>query len=156
MDFQIEALPAAPFEGFFQMSDEALAQRHIKRIVVDDYPAAPCRISLRDIEIGQTVLLLNYAHQPNDTPYKATHAIYVGEDGQRAVPQVNEVPEMIASRLISMRLFDADHMIVDADVVDGRDLSKALEQAFEDASVDYAQLHFAKRGCFAATAHRAG
>ena len=31
------------------------------------------------------MLLLNYVHQPADTPYKASHAIFVREGAERAV-----------------------------------------------------------------------
>ena len=155
MDFQIAALPAHEFKDLFDLSDAELAARQARRIIVDTMPGTPCRVSLKDAEVGETVLLLNYTHQAEDSPYRATHAIFVREGAEQAKPAVNEVPAVLQERLISLRLFDQQHMMIDADVVEGRDLSNALSIAFDDPNVAYAHLHNAKPGCFHASAHRA-
>ncbi|MGL5012205.1 MAG: DUF1203 domain-containing protein [Paracoccaceae bacterium] len=154
MSFQIEACDAAQFASFFAMSDEALAAHQIHRMTVTAKPGTPCRVSLADAEVGETVLLLNYTHQPAPTPFRASHAIYVREGVAQAHPAVGAVPEVLASRLISVRLFDAGDMMVDADVVAGTGVAAALERAFADPAVAYAHLHYAKQGCFAARARR--
>ncbi len=63
--------------------------------------------------------LLNYAHQPEKSPYQASHAIFVREHAEQAEIAINDVPEVIRSRLIFVRLFDINHMMVDAEVVAG-------------------------------------
>ncbi|WP_246100772.1 DUF1203 domain-containing protein [Palleronia caenipelagi] len=63
---------------------------------------------------------------------------------------------MITSRLISLRVFDDEHMMTEADVLTGTDVAARLKDVFEDDTVSYAQLHFAKPGCFAALAKRGG
>jgi hypothetical protein len=77
MSFQIKPLPLAPFRALFAQSAEALAAQSILRVTADLPHAFPCRVSLQDAEPGETLLLLNYEHQPTATPYRATHAIYV-------------------------------------------------------------------------------
>ncbi|MEL7106208.1 MAG: DUF1203 domain-containing protein [Pseudomonadota bacterium] len=155
MDFQISALPAQDFAALFSLSDQDLARQQARRMVVRETPGTPCRVSLQDAAVGETVLLLNYTHQPADSPYRATHAIFVREGAKEAKVAINEVPKVLRQRLISLRLFDANHMMIDADVVDGADLGSALSTAFDDPSVAYAHLHNAKPGCFHAAAHRA-
>jgi hypothetical protein len=75
--FRIRALPIAPFAPLFDLSEDELRRRRAVRVVADRAPGFPCRVSLRDAEPGETVLLLNYEHQSADSPYRAGHAIYV-------------------------------------------------------------------------------
>lgn len=155
MSFQIHALPKDDFNDLFALSDTELAQKGIKRMTVEASPGTPCRVSMADADVGETVLLLNHQHQPEASPYQASHAIFVREGAEQAALGVDEVPEVIRSRLISVRLFDAAHMMIDADVVEGIDVAKALTTAFENEAVQYIHLHNAKPGCFAATVTRA-
>jgi Protein of unknown function (DUF1203) len=156
MNFQINALPEAEFTHLFEMTDSELAERLACRQVVSSKPGTPCRVSMADAEIGETVILLNYSHQPGQSPYQATHAIFVREGAKQANIAVNEVPEVIRRRLISVRLFDQNHMMVDALVVPGDTVHSEISKAFERTSVAYIHLHNAKPGCFAASVNRAG
>ena len=79
MSFQIMGLDAAPFRRFYGLADEELQSFGVKRFIADKNPGFPDRIELRDVEQGEAVLLLNYLHQPADTPYRASHAIFVRE-----------------------------------------------------------------------------
>jgi hypothetical protein len=83
MSFRITGLPAKPFDELFSLSDEALASRRAMRVVVDREHGYPCRISLTDAEPGQTVVLLNYEHQPADSPFRSNYAIYIREGEQQ-------------------------------------------------------------------------
>ncbi|WP_299963890.1 DUF1203 domain-containing protein [uncultured Roseobacter sp.] len=154
MDFQIKPLPAADFAPLFALSDDALAARKACRMTVTETPGTPCRVSLQDAEIGERVILTNYMHQPGDSPYQSTHAVFVRENAMQAAPVVNEIPAVISTRLISLRLFDQIHMMVAADVIPGEEVADAISAAFTDAEIAYAHLHIAKPGCFAASAHR--
>ena len=130
MNFQIKALPETEFANLLEMTDAELAECQACRQIVNAKPGTPCRVSMADAEIGETVLLLNYAHQPEESPYQATHAIFVRKDAKQATIAVNEVPEVIRSRLISVRLFDSKHMMVDADVVAGDTAPAVISKAF--------------------------
>ena len=74
---------------------------------------------------------------------------------RQATPEAGEVPDMIRSRLLSLRMFSAADMIVDGDVFDGAELGERLTRAFDNKDVAYAHIHFAKHGCFAGKATRA-
>lgn len=155
MPFQIHALDPCLFAEFFDLSDEQLADRQMCRMTVRETPGIPCRVSLMDAGIGDTVLLLNYEHQPARTAYRSCHAIFVRQGVTRAHPQIGEVPDVFLSRLISVRMFDAGDMMIDADVVAGDQLAASLELAFANPAVSYLHLHYAKPGCFAARVQRA-
>ena len=152
MDFQLKALPADDFSPLFALADAELAARNIVAETVTETPGTPCRVSLADAKIGERVILCNYEHQPSASPYRARHAIYVRQGVAQAYPEVNEVPEVIQRRLISLRFFDTRHMIVEADVVDGPEVGPALAAGFALSFAAYAHLHYAKPGCFAAAA----
>ena len=53
---------------------------------------------------------MNDVCQPGNTPYRATHAIFVHEGGAEATRDgVGEVPEVMKIRPLSLRAFDARH-----------------------------------------------
>ena len=155
MSFRIVALPLAPFAPLFALSDDELRHRGALRTRADHSPGFPCRVSLEDAEPGETVLLVHYEHLAADTPYRASHAIYVREVAVEAVPAVDEVPEVLRRRLLSVRAFDAYDMMIDADVIDGRALEPVLTRFFDSPRVAYLHLHNAKPGCYAARVERA-
>ncbi|MCA9605290.1 MAG: DUF1203 domain-containing protein [Maritimibacter sp.] len=156
MPFQIHALPADPFRALFALDDAALHARDARRELVREHPGTPCRVSLEDARVGETVLLVNHCHLPVQSPYRSSHAIYVREGVAQARPGVGEVPAAISTRLISVRLLDTGDMMVGADVVDGAALDGVLSEALRDPAVRYVHLHYARPGCFAAAVTRPG
>lgn len=154
MNFRISGLPVAPFVPLFGLADEALAARGIVRRVADRRPGFPCRVSLRDADIGESLLLMNYEHQGANSPYRSSHAIFVREYAVEAKPAVNEIPEVLQTRLLSVRGFDDAGMLIEADVLEGSKLRTAIEGFFADARIRYLHLHNAKPGCYAARVDR--
>ena len=126
----------------------------VQRIEVPSPTGFPDRIELRDMRPGEHALLLNHVHQPAATPYRASHAIFVREGAMRAAEFVDDVPAVLAARLLSLRAFDAGHMMVDADVVEGSELDAAIRRMLDVRTVAYPHAHNARRGCFAARIER--
>lgn len=155
MTFQFSGLPLSQFSPLFSMSDAELARRGAIRVTADERPGFPCRVSLQDAEIGETLILLNYEHLPVATPYRSRHAIYVRESAIEAQLAVDEVPQQMRPRLLSLRAFDADGMMKAADIVPGTAIENLIEQMFTDRSIAFLHAHNAKRGCFAARIDRA-
>ena len=155
MSFQISGLAEGRFQHLFGQTSEELAKYAIERMTVESQPGYPCRVSLRDVNIGETVLLMNYEHLSTRSPYRSSHAIFVKEGASRANVGKNQIPEMLRIRLLSVRSFDANGMMVDADVVDGHDLEPTIERMLSRESVDFLHIHNAKRGCFMARVDRA-
>jgi Protein of unknown function (DUF1203) len=155
MSFRIQGLSVDPFAPLFGMDESELAAREVLRRIVDEQGSFPCRVSLRDAEPGETVLLLNYEHLPVPGPYRSRHAIYVREYAAEYRPEVNEIPEVLGCRLLSVRAFDGSGMMVDADVVAGVVAARVIEHQFANPAVAYLHLHNAKPGCYAAQVVRA-
>lgn len=150
MPFQITALPYASFAPLFAMDDAALLHHRARRVTAGE--GSPCRVSLQDAAPGETLLLVNHTHQPADTPFHASHAIFVREGAKQARPARGEVPDQLRARTLSMRAFDADGMIVDCRLADGRDCDGPLTALLALPGVDHVDLDYAAYGCFAARA----
>jgi len=155
MSFQIHALPASRFEPLFGLADNELARQNIVRMIADNKPGFPCRISLADAEPGETVLLMNFEHLSADSPFRASHAIFVRETAGQAFPAIDEIPEVLSTRLLSVRAFDARHFLTGAEVVEGPELAALITAMFEDPAVSYLHLHSARPGCYLANVSRA-
>src|SRR5215208_5693788 len=123
--FQISALRRDDFENIFQLDEEQLAARGAKRYVAHKTPGFPCRVSLQDAAPGERVVLVPYVHQPAESPYKASGPIFVRESAQTAVVAADTVPALLRTRMLSARAYDARHLMIDAEVVDGRELESA-------------------------------
>ena len=68
---------------------------------------------------------------------------------------VTQYPLIHQGKVRDSFAIDEDHMMIDADVIDGRKLQIALFEAFDNPDVAYIHLHNAKPGCFAAEVVRA-
>jgi hypothetical protein len=68
---------------------------------------------------------------------------------------VGAVPELLRSRILSVRAYDADALMVSADVVDGRELEGTIERMFADSRAACLHVHYARPGCFACRVERA-
>ena len=154
MSFRISGLSADQFTSLYGLSEQELLARGARRYTVDKVPGFPDRIELRDLEVGESALLINYLHQPADTPYRASHAVFVREGATAAHCCVDEVPEVLQRRVLSLRAFDADHMLADAALVEGRAAMNVLTRLLDNPVVAYIHAHFAIPGCFAARVDR--
>ena len=155
MDFQISGLKAGSFEHLFGLDERELAAHGVERVIADEHPGFPCRISLEDAQPGESLLLLNFEHLPVDSPYRSRHAIFVREGAEPAKPGLNGVPESIRRRLLSVRSFDAEGAMLDADVVEGNELEPLIMRLFQEESASFLHIHNAGRGCYAARGDRA-
>lgn len=154
MAFRVSGLQYAQFAPLFTMTDEQLAQRHIVRRVADKRPGFPCRVSLQDAQPGETLLLLGYEHLSVASPYRSQHAIYVRQGAEQAQPAINEVPEVMRTRLLSLRAFDGEGMMVEADVTPGLIAQTLIQAMLANPRTQFLHAHNAKQGCFAARIDR--
>jgi hypothetical protein len=153
MSFRITGLPAEKFQPLFAMSDAELKRQGALRVRADG-PGYPCRISLTDAAAGDELILVHYEHQDADTPFRASHAIYV-RPGEERYDSIAAIPEQLRKRLLSIRAFDAAGMMREADVADGKAVEPVIARMFDDKSIAYLHLHYARQGCYAARVDRA-
>lgn len=152
MSFRIRGLPAEQFAELFALSDEALKARGGVRRTAEGH--SPCRISLTDAKVGDEVLLVNYEHHPVGSPYRMRFAIFVRQ-GEEQYDAVDQIPEQLRTRILAVRAFDADAMMIGHELIDGRQVEQAIERLLENPKAAYLHIHFASPGCYAAQVERA-
>ena len=155
MRFRIQGLPRSTFAHLIDQPPDVLRRSGAERITVDSSPGYPDRVTLDDVPAGETVLLLNHLHQPADSPFRASHAIFVRERGGETFNEVNVIPPALARRLISLRAFDARDYMIDADITAGAELPALIERMLANPQARYLHAHYAKWGCYAARVDRA-
>ena len=155
MHFRLSGLSPLPFQHLYGLPEAELKQLGVIRYLVDAKPGFPDRITMEDAEPGQTVLLLNHVCQDADTPYRASHAIFIREGATQTYDAVDQVPESLRIRLLSLRAYDASGMMRDAEVVEGNAIVTVIARLFADPAVSYLHVHNAKRGCYAGRIDRA-
>ena len=153
MTYRIKGLDPAPYTPLFKLSDEELGERGIVRMRVDG-PGFPCRVSLIDRDVGETVLLLNHVSHEVANPYRSSHAIFVTEGADRAAEYVDQTPPVFATRILSLRGFDADGMMADAILTQPGEADAGIRKLFANPAIDTIHAHNATRGCFSARIER--
>ena len=155
MSYVITGLPVAEFEPLFGLSDETLAERGVIRRVATSKPGFPCRITLEDAEPGDSLLLLNYESHSADTPYRSAYAIFVNETARATARTVDSLPKVFLNRPMALRIFNADGMLIGADLARGEETDAAIRRAFENDEAAYIHAHNAAHGCYSARIDRA-
>lgn len=146
--FQLIALPSEQFAPLFNQSDAELEAIGVRRMIVDEKPGYPCRVSLADAEVGETVLLLSFTHHDVSSPYRASGPIFVRKGVKTTTPAPDEIPIMFRHRLLSVRAYDAGAMLVDSNVVNGHELEDVIRNFFANSRVSYLHIHNAQPGCY--------
>jgi hypothetical protein len=153
MTYRITGLDPAPFTHLFGASEHDLAEQGARRMAVTTRPGFPCRVTLDDAAPGEFVLLVNHL-SVGSGPYRASHAIFISEGVARPATFNDTMPPALNSRVLSLRAFDRDHMMVDAALVQPGEGDAAVRHLFRQSAAAYIHAHNATRGCFAAAIER--
>ena len=153
MSYVVRGLDPTPFKPLFGLSDDELARHGAVRMTVTD-PTFPCRVSLTDRAIGETVLLVNHVSHDVANPYRATHAIFVTESQQEPAEYVDRVPPVFQTRVLSMRGFDKDGMMAEAILTQPGEAEDGIRRLFANPQIETIHAHNATRGCFSAKIER--
>ncbi len=146
--FQLNGLSPGQFSHLFSLSAARLATLGIRRVIADSKPGFPCRVSLQDAEPGEELILLPYEHQSAASPYRASGPIFVRAGAQQAILRPGEIPPYVSLRLISVRTYDTQHLMIAAEVRPGEEVAAEIRRQFSNPQVAYLHLHNAKHGCF--------
>ena len=153
MPYVVRGLDPTPYKALFGLSEEDLIERGVVRMTVSS-PTFPCRVSLTDRALGETVLLINHVSHDVANPYRATHAIFVTEGAEEAAEYVDRVPPVFEKRILSLRGFDKDGMMADAILTQPGEADAGIRKLFENDGIASIHAHNATRGCFAARIER--
>lgn len=155
MSFKVMGLDPSQFQNLFFQDEKILKEAGVARYVVDTNPGYPDRIEMRDLEVGETALLINFEHLPMDSPYRSCHAIFVKEGATKQFEVVDEIPDVMESRTLSVRAFDSEQMMLDASLVIGADATALFSKMLSNDKVSYLHVHNAIRGCYSGLVIRA-
>jgi len=154
MSFHIRGLDPELFAHLFQLNEKDLETIGAQRVYADADDAYPCRVSLTRVAKGEELLLLNHARQTTSTsPCRAGGPIFVSRNAKEGKYQ-DELPPILRNRLLSLRAYDANAFIVEAEVAEGDEAIRMINQFLADPNVAYVDVHFARPGCFAARVER--
>ena len=153
MTYVVKGIEPAPYRHLFGLPDAELAKEGVIRMIVTD-PTFPCRVSLTDREVGESVLLLNHVSHDVTNPYRSSHAIFVAEADQEPARYVDEVPPVFIRRVLSLRGFDRDGMMRDAILAQKGEADAGIRKLFENPAIETIHAHNATRGCFSAKIER--
>ena len=154
MTYRITGLDPAPYRPLFGLSDEELSKLGVIRMTVDKKPSFPCRVSLTDRDVGESVLLLNHISHDVSNPYRASHAIFVAEKAEEPAEYVDEEPPVFRTRILSLRAFNKEGMMVEAMLTQPGETDRGIRQLFANPKVEAIHAHNAVRGCFSAKIQR--
>jgi len=153
MTYRITGLEPAPFAPLFKLDDAELEAKGMTRMTVDN-PNFPCRVSLRDCELGDEVILLNHVSHDGNNPYRASHAIFVSKSATAAAVYTDEIAPALDRRILSLRAFDADGMMVEAALAQPGEADGVVRNLLANPAATHIDAHNAIRGCFAARIER--
>lgn len=154
MTYRITGIDSAPYRHLFGLADGELASEGIVRMTVTRKPSFPCRVSLRDRDVGESVLLLNHVSHDVANPYRASHAIFVTEGADEPAEFVDAVPPVFEGRVLSLRGFDQHGMMADAILTQPGEADTGIRKLFENPAIETIHAHNAARGCFSAKIER--
>jgi hypothetical protein len=154
MTYRITGIDPAPYRHLYGLSDEELASRGVVRMIVNEKPSFPCRVSLTDRDLGESVLLLNHLSHDVANPYRASHAIFVTEGVEQAAEFIDRVPPVFEPRVLSLRGFDKDGMMEEAILTQPGEADAGIRKLFENPAIETIHAHNAARGCFSAKIER--
>lgn len=147
-NFKFVALNHQEFDHLNDLTIQELSERDIVLMTVNQFPGFPCRITLEDAEMGEEVFLINYDHHPVNSPYKASGPVFIRKNKATKAYPINVIPKMFLHRLLSLRAYDENGMMIEADVFEGHILRDKIEDFFNNEKIDYLHIHNAKPGCF--------
>jgi Protein of unknown function (DUF1203) len=153
MTYRITGLDPAPFRHLYGLGDADLAAHGAVRLRAASKPGAPCRVSLEDAEPGSAMLLVNHVSHASG-PYRAAHAIFVAEGAAAVGDYIDVVPPVFGPRILSLRGFDADGLMIDALLTQPGEAEDGILRLFADPAIAVIHAHNAVRGCFAAKVER--
>ncbi|MCG7584919.1 DUF1203 domain-containing protein [Photobacterium sp. OFAV2-7] len=154
-NFIVKPIEKKVFAELFNKSEEQLSEVNAIWLTADSKPGYPCRVSLKEAEVGERVLLIPYKYHDVQSPYQASGPIFIRENAEEAELEVNEIPEILEKRLLSVRAYNIKNLMIHAQTVQGAELEHVIHNQFLNSAVTYLQIHNANPGCFNCTVHRA-
>ena len=147
INFKIKAIQN-DFNHLFKLSAEELAANNIQKMIVNEKPGFPCRVSLEDAEIGEEVLLLPFEYHKTSSPYHASGPIFIRKNAIKANLNMNDIPKMLFQRQQTLRAYDTDGMMIHALTPTINEIKREIQTLFTNPKTSYIQIHNTHPGCY--------
>ena len=154
MTYRIEGLNPENFAGLFAMDAAGLESVHARRVTAGADMGWPCRVSLLDAKVGESLILLHHLSHDVATPYRSAYAMYVREAAAAAATFVDETPPVFEGRPMAFRAFNSEGMLVNAALALPGQADNRIRELLEDDRISYIHAHNAAHGCFSARIDR--
>ena len=147
-NFKITGIQKDEIQDLLNLNGQELLEKGISTITVDEKPGFPCRISLVDADIGEKVLAFSYEHHRVKSPYQSSGPIFLRTNAKTANLKKNEIPKMLIHRLLSLRIYDEQAMMIDARTLKGEYLKDNIQEIFANEKAKYIHVHNSSPGCY--------
>lgn len=154
MTYRITGLSPEPFAALFALDDASLAERNARRVTAAADRGYPCRVSLRDADKDEQLILLHHTSHDVATPYRSAYAIYVRKLAAEPADYIDELPPVFEGRPLGMRAFGEDGLLRDAILALPGQADAAISNLFANPEIAYIHAHNAAHGCFVARVDR--
>jgi hypothetical protein len=148
IDFIVRGLDDKTFAHLFDLDHAAQQAQGIRILTADNPTGFPCRVSLANAQVGDTVALLAHPYHEVPSPYRASGPIFVRRGATTAQLQPNEIPEVMRNRLLSFRAYDEDSLMVTCEVTPGAEAVEVIQRLFAEPGAKYIHVHNARPGCY--------
>jgi hypothetical protein len=106
--------------------------------------------------MGEKMHLISYnpfSTSAQNSPYQGPGPIFV-HSTECASYKGTEVPDQQRKRLLSLRAYDKEHLMVNSAILPGDGLKEKADIMLGDENVAYLHVHYAGPGCFAVRVER--
>ena len=155
IQFKIQGISESIFDHFWFMDEDTLKENNAYIINADAKPGYPCRVTLDEVEVGERVLVVPFSHHDVNSPYRASGPIFVREKANQIELEAGVIPNVLRTRLLSLRGYNADGAMLAAQTSQGDVLTSDIQSMFSDNNIEYIHIHNANPGCFACSVVRA-
>ena len=153
--FRIVPISEAVAEGIRKTRNDGHGNSGIPPTVADEPRGYPCRLCLEDAKVGEEVLLFSYSPFDRAVPYRNLGPIFVHAYACAPYTREESVPELMRSRLLALRGYDADGRMVECDLTEGAALESMVSRFFANPETAVIHAHNARAGCFVCRIERA-
>jgi hypothetical protein len=136
------------YNELFKLTEKELADKSMIKMIVDQKPGYPCRVTLEDAEVGEEVLLFPFEYHKTKSPYKASGPIFIRKNTLKATLEINKIPEMLFKRNQTLRAYDKNGIMINAISPETSELKKGIETLFSNSIASYIQIHNTNPGCY--------
>lgn len=154
MTYRIAGLDPAPFQPLFAMDEVGLAASRATLQRASASRGFPCRVSLRDADEGEELVLVHHVNHEVETPYRNAFAVFVRRAAQEPAVFVDECPPVFEGRPLAMRGYTAAGNLHAARLAMPGEADETIRDMLNDPAIGYIDAHNAAHGCFAARVHR--